>query len=455
MAFGSALAVITCGVAAVLIVPGNVCGAARRGVATRPDVGAIVSLVREEPLGHTWSELPAREREPAEPFHGVGFGILAPDYYVYRWTGPFQQGSLERAAYLMDTSSVPTLEHVVWTYPWPADTLSSVPDSLWADLTRRFDATFREIPQAGVARGSAYWAGSRSYEGPHGIVRLNLTARRHRIMGPVLRLEYTSTRLSKLEPPWKGHGPIVEAAEGIPADSLEIPTAIAALGPAQKRLAALLSRAGSPADTPAVIEALESSGQDGGEKDLVLWSVHLWLRSIGEATRDSMWQSGSLRELGDGWNACRKDSVVYRLAARVGENAWTDAAFLELMRDGWGCYGGGGEEVPDQSWTDESAPVIERGEWYLRTYTTSTIATEVAWCVARAHETAWTLILSSSPYADESTLARTHRDRAISLYERLIRNEPWNERTRAATQRLHRMRLNVETDYRLYSDFLD
>jgi len=292
------------------------------------------------------------------------------------------------------------------------------------------------------------------------------------IMSPAsIGLEYWSTPLcAEASSGWTKRGPLFELlCDELSTDTGEMEAVTrVALGARFGALSGALSkRPGDVSDLPVINSALESAARTPSEedRDLVLWAVHLWLRSLSDSTRDALASAGSLEgSLGMSWDACMNDSVVYRLAARAGASRWTDAAFLELMKSGWGCFGGEGVDVADtnESWVDMSAPVIEHGERYLAAHPRSPIRSEVAWRLAMAHETTWTLFKSSEPYLrslgeiqEKSEVARGHRDRAIRLYEELIIAEPARPRSQAAAKRVRRMRLDVSTDYRMYSDFLD
>lgn len=436
---------------------------------------ALVRLVRDEPFGQRWSDGSGRDSSSCQPFLGDGFRCGPVGYWVYEWTGRFSEGHLERTAYLLGDSESPTLERLSWSLPKGQETHSKIADSMWTAITQAFGRAFEQLPPSPnsvMTGGSAYWAETKLYAASRGILRIHRMARKFWIMSPAsIGVEYWSTPLcAEASSGWTKRGPLFELLSDEPSTEtgeIEAVTHVA-LGTRFPALSGALSKKpGDVGDLPAINSALGSAARSPSEedRDLVLWAVHLWLRSLSDSTRDALASAGSLgSSIGRSWNTCRTDSVAYRLAARAGANRWTDAAFLELMRSGWGCLGGEGVDVPDtnESWVDTSAPVIEQGERYLAAHTRSPIRSEVAWRTAMAHETTWTLFKSSEPYLrslgraqGKSEIARGHRDRAVRLYEALISEEPARPRSQAAVKRVRRMRLDVSTDYRMYCDFLD
>jgi len=104
---------------------------------------------------------------------------------------------------------------------------------------------------------------------------------------------------------------------------------------------------------------------------------------------------------------------------------------------------------------DLFAPTVAHGEAFVRDYPASPIATEVLWLVAEAHETAWSL--SKAQPGDEYIQparylldAPRHRERAIALYEQLLRREPEGPRRSTTINRLRRLKLDVDTNYHRY-----
>ena len=451
----------------------------RPGATGTPSARAVadelVRLVRDEPFGQRWSAGPGRDNPSCQPFRGNGFRCGPVGYWVYEWTGRFAEGHLERTAYLLGESESPSLERLSWALPKGEEARSQVADLIWTAMTQAFGQAFKQLPpdpNSVMTGGSAYWAETRLYAGPRGILRIHRMAPKFWIMSPAsIGMEYWSTPLcAEASSGWTKRGPLFELlSDETTTDNGEIEAVTrAALGARFAALSGALSKKpGDVGDLPVIKSALGSASHTSSEedRDLVLWAVHLWLRSLSDSTRDALASAGSLESsFGRSWNACRNDSVAYRLAARAGANRWTDAAFLELMRSGWGCFGGEGVDVADtnESWVDTSAPVIERGERYLAAHSESLIRSEVAWCTAMAHETTWTLFKSSEPYLrslgdtkEQSVIARAHRDRAVQIYEELIREDQESVRSQAAGRRVRRMRLDVSTDYRMYCDFLD
>jgi hypothetical protein len=107
--------------------------------------------------------------------------------------------------------------------------------------------------------------------------------------------------------------------------------------------------------------------------------------------------------------------------------------------------------------SNQFRPVIERGEAFLKDHPNSAVWNAVALTVAQAHETAWSLAMGRCVTGDIGwdwknyvLEAPRHRERAIELYEKLLRQPPAIPALRSANRRLQRLRLNVDTNYHRY-----
>ena len=147
---------------------------------------------------------------------------------------------------------------------------------------------------------------------------------------------------------------------------------------------------------------------------------------------------------------CASDTLTRILAARPGPNRWADFAFLQLQKQGWEarCQLCGWSAWPGP---DQFRPVIEHGERFLLARPDSPVWWDVALTVAQAHETAWSpsKTVPGDEYiepADYLAEAPDHRRRAIELYERILQRGSWLT-TRAMVMRLHRLKLDIDTDY--------
>lgn len=97
--------------------------------------------------------------------------------------------------------------------------------------------------------------------------------------------------------------------------------------------------------------------------------------------------------------------------------------------------------------------VIESGEMLLKKYPKSQYKLNVMWCIGRAHETLWALsqvkeYFDGSSYLPEAPMAR---ERAIEIYEWIVREHPDSLEARTAVLRLPRLRLDITTNCNSYS----
>jgi hypothetical protein len=149
----------------------------------------------------------------------------------------------------------------------------------------------------------------------------------------------------------------------------------------------------------------------------------------------------------DGLGYC--GSLLRPVAVRVGKNRWADWAFARMQFLGWDtdCRCGNG---------DLFRQVIRRGNAFLKQHPHSPATREVAFSIAQAHETAWSMSLASAD--DEVNPARyrseapEHRRLAIEGYRRLLPTIRKPELHWRMRMRLRRIELYFDTSSR---DFLD
>lgn len=136
-------------------------------------------------------------------------------------------------------------------------------------------------------------------------------------------------------------------------------------------------------------------------------------------------------------------TVAMAVAHRAGKSRWTDQAFLVSQQLGW-------ESAFADSLPDTFEPVIERGERFLRGHRASLVWLEVAWTVARAHETAWSLNKAQpgKEYAEE---APRHRERALELYRTILEQTTDSRLSHRLRRRIRRIELDVDTGCREYA----
>jgi len=440
-----------------------------------PDVlaGQVARLFHDEPLGRAWTKWSQMNHARSIPYTGYATNISTVAYWVFRADAPFAAGHVQRMAYLVGDATTPTLENTSWTLTRSGADSLKIFDAIWAELSRRLDSTFGRVPPSAnpvFQGGAAFQKGVSEFRNPLGVLRAYRISYGYPGAPESIVIEYWSRAL-------------LDEAAASPAalgmiefcwddTTIVLPSereARTALARDHGTFGASLERHPSdPADLPIVLTTLrQAEDAPTEEADLLHYAAHLWARDLPDTVKEAV--GAELTPfLGAPLEFCQNDSLIYRLAARVGTNRWTDAAFLELMDLGWGCLYCDGE--PDVcEGVDASAPVIEHGEAFLSAHPRSPIWREVAWRVAMAHETAWTLRVCQEgvpptpeevafkPRVPSRSDARgwKDRDRAIELYTMLISHEPKSVRSRAAARRIPRMRLNVATDYRRYWCFSD
>jgi hypothetical protein len=221
------------------------------------------------------------------------------------------------------------------------------------------------------------------------------------------------------------------------------------------------------------------AGADPEARDLVLYAAHLWAAKFA----DSLNGSGQGREpppadtavtnefnqsfsphgvkllYDEHWSYwCYNGQFIRSLVGRPHANRWTGYAFLDRMREGWiaPCTGCGSGSVVE---TDESGPVISRGEAFLKARPDTWNAPEIRLMLAEAHETAWSLSImypvEENPAWTGYLDAPAHRKQAIALYEGQLRTRPQDPRNVAIRLRLARLRIDVDTSYHKYWCFDD
>jgi hypothetical protein len=411
-----------------------------------------VCSLATDPLGIPWPDSIAGQQH-CERFAGTAWSITYPDYWLYRCVDRWGWGIRERFAFLLPDREQPTIEREQWTVGRAGGLQPSAIDSLGREL---LDAFARRFPSDGLPFESGF-----AFRVADGWVRVE---------GHVDTL-IVERRTRALEAARVGTD--VPDEIGGPEDSVVVQHADEAARALDRQHAALtvaLQHAPSrPGDVEVARHALVDAASERTPEraDRLRYAVHVWLGHVAFADSDTLAIRAfnmslapftiQVVRLPDAW--CVSDTLAELLAARAGQNRWTDLAFVEVLDRG--C------EAPCGlcGWTrdfgsDEFRPVIERGEAYLRAHPQSPIAREVRWRVAEAHETAWSLAHAGHNGIREGEFdidwtryaldAPRHRDRAMALYEQLLREEPGGSRAEHARARLARMRIDVDTNYHRY-----
>lgn len=205
----------------------------------------------------------------------------------------------------------------------------------------------------------------------------------------------------------------------------------------------------------------QTSGPDSVRMshDLALLAADQWLRSFRmggtpSSQREPLgpeWERlGFHSAHGDWWyDYC--GSVLPGLAERVGENRWTDRAFLILLDQGWvtDCSDDFGEGTFGN---DLFVPVLAHGEAYLRDHGYGRVWPSVALRVALAHETVWSLSKDSymNDYYDFRPRAPEHRKRALELYRKLVGMTSDPRMQRAIQKKIGALERDEDTNCRVY-----
>jgi len=268
------------------------------------------------------------------------------------------------------------------------------------------------------------------------------------------------------------------APEGV---DLRKANVLRALRGAWPEMASVLDSTRAGSDQIRLVDAAVAKADrlsDSDEKDLVLYSAHLWANLKiselqGSPTHDCNTgpAPGADSTFVDAFNAafsardrsriqCDREGAWWYSAGFIdsvvphaGINRWADYAFLDRMENGWNVDYYCSSDTTIGS--DEFRPMIARGEPFVKAHPSSIVAPEVKLLIAEAHETAWALSKNFTGF-EEVVEARyvlgaaAHRSRAIELYQEHLRERPDDPRNPFLRRRLARMRLDVDTGYRGY-----
>lgn len=423
----------------------------------------VVARVRSDSLGRPWAR--SMSSSGCDVFHGQGGRLAMEDYWVFRCSSAFCSGRFEEYGYLVGDRPTPTLERMQWLIGRSSGLDGPAMDSLWQRIlvqVRRQLGPPRPV-SAPQGFGSAWWTDVLCVDRPHGLVRLyrvrpmtwpaksepDSIVVEH--LGGAIRDQVTGMSWNDDE------GQALFGFEG-DGDSLmirELKRTTVALKSSHPELsAAMTAQPESSKNLLHFRHAIRVAAPGSPDQHLLMYAAHLGLHFLPEAAWADTAVGEALRRAFPGaeGHPCNEDSLVFQLAAAVGADQWTDAAFLELMNRGWGppCFACDGPE--EAGGTDISRPVIEHGEAFIRRFPGSPIFKEIEWRVAMAHETAWALAKAGGVRSPET---ETHRSAAVRLYQSLVQTEASSARGRAAKLRMQRMKLDVDTGFRRYWCFED
>jgi hypothetical protein len=416
------------------------------------------------PLGVSWTRWADHGRPSAcEPFRGQSFSISFEEYWFYQCTETLAGGKVEYFTYLLHEDREATLERARWSMARTGLDAREM-RAIYAALVDTLNHVLGlPTPSAISGFGSAPW--SDKWDFPHAMG--TLTTYWIGTSAPTFGMELRSIALT----------PASNREEWDPAESsmaTQDPEAlreevVAALSPSWPALGRSLRKTPSSIRDAkewrdALFRVQKNRNTPDIDHDLVHVAAHLWVTGFGyEAHADTLirHELESMRDLGVRLKPshyvdfCYRGSLLESLVGRAGTNRWTDQALLSFQEMGW-------EKACDCGWdsllgADQFRPVIERGEAFLKRNPNSGVWNEVALTVAQAHETAWSLAMGRCEegdigwdWKDYVLEAPRHREQAIELYERLLRQKPAMPGLHSARRRLQRLRLNVDTNYHPY-----
>ncbi len=403
--------------------------------------------------------------------------------WVHRCSTSLAGGTFERRVYPLGDDPEPRWGLAFWAIgalsflPPHAASLAEVESALVHQLTRRLGDGRALEPRAGLDGLHLAWEGVvREFVTPTGVVRV-YHAEDGRFGDSLLVARWSPQLLIEERRDWSGDaGPDGDQDPDALRTRERRAEAAAALGPRDARLhAALTANPPGIAGLSVVRGALAEADtlRAGTRRDLLLWSAHLWIVSLGalpdtvavEMIEPALSPLGvSLHEGMDGEYRTYEGSLLVPLLERTGRSPLADHAFADRLESGWDSSGTGEFE-----W-DAYRSIIARGETFLRRFPKSAAWREVALLVAQSHETAWSLDCAGlgaaeSAAARRSVAADQHRQRALALY-RLLVLEPLPEvgtesarssfgftldaasRTRDLRRRIRRLELGIDTGNR-------
>jgi hypothetical protein len=367
----------------------------------------------------------------------------------------------EYFTYLLHEDGEPTLERARWSFPrteLDAKEVRAIYDAVVDTLTHLLGPP---TPSQISRFGSVSWGEKWDFPRADGVITTYWVGN----SVPTFVIELRSTGLRSALSGEEDFDESVEAAQDPQPLRREVVEALRARWPGLAR--ALGTMGSSIGDAPQWREALAhvQRGRPDGEvdHDLVHFAADLWMLGFSfESLADTLvtQEFKSMRDLGirlePGYDPefCYRGSLLDSLVVRAGTNRWTDQALLRFQEMGWDrtcdCRG-------DFPGSNQFRPVIERGEAFLKDHPNSAVWNAVALTVAQAHETAWSLAMGRCVTGDIGwdwknyvLEAPRHRERAIELYEKLLRQPPAIPALRSANRRLQRLRLNVDTNYHRY-----
>ena len=427
----------------------------------RSEISRLATEVVQAPIGLPWSQH-RKARADCVEFHGGSYSISTDECWVYRCTSAWKGGTRVEYAYLLGDDERPSLERVVWS----SDRASAQSDGmapLFGFLADMLRARLGQpaSPAVPTDEGRLEPVRQLDFRTRMGWVQVVLLKQAGDPEPGSLRISYQSHRLLD-EVARRPFDPMADDRDaGVEATVSVTRTLLAeSLRVRWPRLASLLASGSRLEDLPGIRSVLQQALPD--RDDPALLAVDLWARGCCSPTEgmseaevierfEAALGSFGLKmwPLHDG-GVCASDTLLRILAARADSNRWTDVAFLTLMEHGWEdrCALCGLSSWPGP---DHFRPVIERGDRFMLAHEGSTVWWDVLLLVAQAHETAWSLSKAAAgdEYIDPAEYvaeASAHRRRAIELYETILRRRP-QDASRAMIMRLHRLRLDVDTDY--------
>ena len=151
--------------------------------------------------------------------------------------------------------------------------------------------------------------------------------------------------------------------------------------------------------------------------------------------------------LGSGW--AYQHDLLQQVWRDYRDTEWGDTAFLLLERTGWDTSG------MCEPGSDQFREVITHGEKFLADHSSGPLRPEVMLAVGEAYETWWSLSRAgpNNDYVQPENYragAETARQKAISMYEQVVKVAPAGLEAGYARRQLPRLKLSLDTLQRRY-----
>jgi hypothetical protein len=152
-------------------------------------------------------------------------------------------------------------------------------------------------------------------------------------------------------------------------------------------------------------------------------------------------------ELGGAWHY--NHDLLWRVWREFSRTAWGEPAFLLLLSRGWDT------QSACQNGSDQFRAVITNGEQFLRDHPQTSLQPRILLLLAQAYETSWSLSLAgdNDDYVNRRNYqagAAVAHEKAIGLFEELLRLRNGGDPAAYARLALPRLKLGIDTAQRRF-----